>query len=146
MRPRLAGVFTALSALPDVTREMLEESMRFIYPLGASARLRSRAVSLLLGVLLLALAACSTSTATKSGAPAATPTAVVSGPLASVVGPAARPLAQRIVTEYDASAQQAKITLTVGAAPDVATAQARVMTLSFQVQRRSGRAIPRCMR
>lgn len=95
---------------------------------------RLRALSPLLGALLLALAACSTSTATKINAPAATPTAVVSGPLASVVGPAARPLAQRIVTEYDTSAQQVKITLTIGVAPDVATAQARVMTLSFQVQ------------
>lgn len=102
------------------------------------ARLRLRAVSLLLGVLLLALlalAACSTSTATKNNVSAATPTAVASGPLAGVVAPVARPLAQRIVTEYDTSAQQAKITLTVGAAPDVATAQARVKTLSYQVQR-----------
>ncbi len=93
------------------------------------------AISLLLGAFLLALAACSTSAATKTSAPAATPTAVVSGPLAGVVAPAARPLAQRIVTEYDTSAQQAKITLTVGAAPNVATAQARVMSLSFQVQK-----------
>ena len=96
---------------------------------------RLRAVSLLLGAFLLALAACSTSTATKSSSPVATPTAVARGPLASVVVPAARPLAQRIVTEYDTGAQQAKVTLTVGAAPNVATAQARVMTLSFQVQR-----------
>ena len=96
---------------------------------------RLRVVGLLLGALLLALAACSTSSATKSSIPAATPTAVMSGPLAGVVGPAASPLAQRIVTEYDTSVQQAKITLTIGAAPDVATAQARVMALSFQVQK-----------
>jgi hypothetical protein len=94
-----------------------------------------RAVSLLLGALLLALAGCATSTAAKTGAPAATPTAVASGPLAGVVAPAARPLAQRIVTEYDTEARQAKITLTIGAAPDVAAAQMRVMTLSFQVQK-----------
>ena len=94
-----------------------------------------RAIILLLGAFLLALTACSTSTAAKTSAPMATPPAVVSGPLASVVVPAARPLAQRIVTEYDTSAQRAKITLTVGAAPNVATAQAQVMTLSFQVQK-----------
>ena len=94
-----------------------------------------RAIILLLGAFLLALTACSTSTAAKTSAPAATPTAVASGPLAGVVAPAARPLAQRIVTEYDTSAQQAQITLTVGAAPTVTAAQARVMALSFQVQR-----------
>lgn len=93
------------------------------------------AISLLFGSLLLALAACSTSTAAKTSVPAATPTAVVSGPLAGVVAPAASPLAQRIATEYDTSAQQAKITLTIGAAPNLATAQARVMSLSFQVQK-----------
>lgn len=96
---------------------------------------RLRAVGLLLAAFLLALTACSTSTATKGNVPAATPTAVASGPLASVVAPAASPLAQRIVTEYDTNAQQAKITLTVGAAPNVAAAQARVMSLSFQVQK-----------
>ena len=95
---------------------------------------RLRAIGLLLGAFLLALAACSTSTAKTTSAPAATPTAVASGPLASVVAPAVGSLAQSIVTEYDTGAQQAKITLTVGAAPNVATAQARVMSLSFQVQ------------
>jgi hypothetical protein len=55
--------------------------------------------------------------------------------LARIVGTAASPFSQRIATGYNASTHRAKITLTIGAAPDVATAQARVMTLSFQVQR-----------
>ena len=110
--------------------------MRHRYSLATPwANVRLRAIGLLLGALLLALAGCSTSTAAKTSAPVATPTAVASGPLASVVVPATRPLAQRIVTEYNTSAQQAKITLTVGAAPDVATAQAWVMALSFHVQK-----------
>jgi hypothetical protein len=98
---------------------------------------RLRAVSLLFGALLLAFVGCSTSTstATKNSVPAATPTAVVIGPLAGVVGPATSPLAQHVVTEYDTGARQVEITLTIGAAPDVATAQARVMMLSFQVQK-----------
>jgi hypothetical protein len=100
-----------------------------------SAQLRARAINLLLGALLLALAACSTSTVTKSSAPLATPTVMASGPLASVVAPATGSLARRIVTEYDAGARQAKITLTVGAAPNVAAAQANVMALSFQAQK-----------
>jgi hypothetical protein len=126
----------AFAVLADMTRERWEAPMRHRYAVAVPwVGLRLRAVSLLLGALLLVLAACSTSTATKNNVPAATPTATASGPLAGVVAPVARPLAQRIVTEYDTSAQQAKITLTVGAAPDVATAQVRVKTLSFQVQK-----------
>jgi hypothetical protein len=126
----------ALGVLTDKSRERWEAPMRYRSSVAIPWTVeRLRAIGLLLGALLLALAACSTSTAAKTSAPMATPTAVASGPLASVVAPAAHPLAQRIVTEYDTSAQQAKITLTVGAAPNVATAQARVMTLSFQVQK-----------
>lgn len=88
-------------------------------------------------VLLLVLAGCATSTQTQTrgNTPAATPTPVVSGPLGSVVASAVGTLAQRITADYDTSAQQAKVTLTVGAAPDVATAQSRVMTLCFQAQK-----------
>jgi hypothetical protein len=122
--------------VPIEIRERWEAPMRHRYSVAVPwAGTRLRAVSLLLGAFLLALAACSTSPTVKNRAPAATPTAVVSGPLASVVAPAAGPLAQRIVTEYDTGAQQAKITLTVGAARNVAEAQANVKALSFQVQR-----------
>jgi hypothetical protein len=126
----------AFGVLTDKSRERWEALMRHRYSVAEPWTVAHlHAVSLLLGAILLALVGCATSTAVKTSAPSATPTAVVSGPLASVVAPAAGPLAQRVVTEYDTGAQQAKITLTVGAAPDVATAQARVMMLSFQVQR-----------
>lgn len=129
-------MLVAFGVLADMTRERWEAPMRYRYSVAVPwAGVRLRATGLLLGALLLALAACSTSTAAKNSVPAVTPTAVVSGPLASVVTPAVGSLAQRIVTEYDTSAQQAKVTLTIGAAPDVATAQMRVMTLSFQVQK-----------
>jgi hypothetical protein len=109
--------------------------VRFRYPLAAlGASVRLRFACLLIGALVLAMAGCTTSSLTKGNAPARTPTPVVSGPLASVVGPVAGSLAQRIATEYNTSTQQAKITLTIGAAPDVATAQARVMALSFKAQ------------
>jgi hypothetical protein len=90
--------------------------------------------SLLLGALFT-FAGCASAPQSRGSAPTAAPTLVIEGPLGSVVGPVAGSLAQRISTSYDASAQQAKITLTIGAAPDVATAQARVMTLCFQVQK-----------
>lgn len=92
------------------------------------------AASLLLGVLFV-ISGCASSPRAQGGAPTATPTPVIEGPLAGVVGPVAGSLANRITTSYDASTQQAKITLTIGAAPNVTTAQARVMTLCFQVQR-----------
>lgn len=92
------------------------------------------ATSLLLGVLFV-ISGCASSPQAQGGAPTATPTPVIEGPLAGVVGPVAGSLATRITTSYDASTQQAKITLTIGAAPNVTTAQARVMTLCFQVQR-----------
>jgi hypothetical protein len=88
---------------------------------------------LLLIAALLAIAGCASSAPTTKSPTASRP--VVEGPLASVVGPVASPLAQRISTAYDANAQQAKVTITIGAAPDVATAQSRVMSLCFQVER-----------
>ncbi|HEU5348552.1 MAG TPA: hypothetical protein VFU63_08055 [Ktedonobacterales bacterium] len=93
------------------------------------------AARLLFCATLLALVGCASTPRASGGAPAATPTPVIEGPLASVVGPAAASLAQRISTSYDTSTQQAKITITIGVAPDVRTAQTRVMMLSFAVQK-----------
>jgi hypothetical protein len=91
------------------------------------------AAGLLLIATLLVIGGCATSAPMTKSPTTSRP--VVEGPLASVVGPAASPLAQRVSTAYDASAQQAKVTITIGAAPDVTTAQSRVMSLCFQVER-----------
>ena len=107
--------------------------MRFVYPLAAwLVTARWRAASLLLCATLLAIAGCASSTPPRVSAP---PTPVVDGPLASVVRPVVGTQPQRISTSYDASTQQAKITLTIGAAPTVQAAQAIVMMLCFQVQK-----------
>lgn len=98
---------------------------------------RSRVSFIVAAVLLcasFAVTGCATSAQTKGSAAAATPTAAIDGPLASVVSPVASGLARRISTSVDSGARLAKITLTVGAAPDVATAQAWVMSLCFHVQ------------
>ena len=97
-------------------------------------------VHLLLGaacVALLALAGCAAAVSPARNAPAPSPTAApsVSGPLASIVGPLLAGRAQRGATTYDASTGQATIILTIPAAPDVATAQTRVMTLCYDVQK-----------
>ena len=99
-----------------------------------------RAASLITGVVcaaLLALAGCASATPPTSHVPAPTPTAtpVLTGPLASIVGPLVSGRAQRIATTYDASARQATITLTIAAAPDVNAAQERVMTVCYDVQK-----------
>ncbi len=115
--------------------------MRFVHPLAAwwaVARRRGAnrfAASLLLCATLLVVAGCASSAPTTSNAPQATPTQVVDGPLASVIRPVVGTQPQRISTSYDASTQQAKITLTIGAAPNVQAAQAIVMALCFQVQK-----------
>ena len=90
---------------------------------------------LLLGITLAAFAGCATSSQPTGKAPTAVPTAVVEGPLASVVSPVSASLARSVTTSYDTSAQVAKVTITIAAAPDVATAQARVMKLCFDVQK-----------
>ena len=107
------------------------------HPMFAAQRIVAH---LLLGsvcVALLALAGCATASPATRNAPAPSPTAAptFSGPLASVIAPILDGRAQRGATTYDASARQATITLTIAAAPDVATAQARVMTLCFEVQK-----------
>src|SRR5512146_1507315 len=91
------------------------EATRSIYPIAAR---------LLFCTTLLALVGCAAALPASGDAPAATPTPVIEGPLASVVGPAAKPLAHRVSTSYDTGTQLAKITITIGAAPDVRTAQA----------------------
>lgn len=90
---------------------------------------------LLLCATLVAFAGCATSSQPTGKAPPAAPTAVVEGPLASVVAPVSAPQARSVTTSYDASAQVAKVTITIAAAPDVATAQTRVMKLCFDVQK-----------
>lgn len=90
--------------------------------------------ALLVPLTLSALAGCAGSAQPTGNAPLPTPTVAVEGPLASVVGPAAAPLAQRIITVYDGGARLAKVTITIGAAPDVTAAQSRVMALCFQVE------------
>lgn len=99
---------------------------------------RRNAASLILGVAclaLLALTGCASATSATSHGPTPTPTPVLTGPLASVVGPVVAGRAQRIATSYDASSTQATITLTIAAAPNVNTAQERVMTLCYDVQK-----------
>lgn len=101
--------------------------MRLSRPLAANVLLC--ASLLVLGML----AGCAS--APQATNPTPVPTPVIEGPLASVIRAAVESEAQRAVTSYDASAQVAKITLTVGAAPNVATAQARVKALCFQVEK-----------
>ncbi|MGE5334083.1 MAG: hypothetical protein ACM3N4_05230 [Nitrososphaerota archaeon] len=101
-------------------------SMRFITAIAAS---------LMLGAALAAFAGCASSLRNHTSAATVAPTAITEGPLASVVAPAAAPLARRISTSYDRSTQQASITVTIAAAPDVSAGQARVMTLCFAVQK-----------
>lgn len=88
-------------------------------------------------VALLALAGCAGGALATTQTPSPTPTStpIVTGSLASVVGPVVGGRAQRIVTSYDASTQQATITLTIAAAPTVNAAQERVMTLCYEVQK-----------
>jgi len=93
------------------------------------------AVSVLLGIALLAITGCSSSLQKQVYAPTPSATPVIDGPLAGVVAPVALSAVQRISTSYDASIGQAKVTITVGAAPDVATAQSRVMALCYQVEK-----------
>lgn len=118
--------------------------MHFIFPPAQrqrQARARSMrsvaaiAASLILGATLLAIVGCASSSRANTPAATVAPTAIIEGPLASVVAPAAAPLARRITTSYDTSTQQANITVTIAAAPDVAAGQARVMTLCFAVQK-----------
>jgi hypothetical protein len=113
-----------------------EAPMRFVYPLAAwLVTARWRGASLLLCATLLAIAGCASSAQIGQRTSILPPTPVVDGPLASVVRPVVGTQPQRISTSYDASTQQAKITLTIGAAPTVEAAQAIVMTLCFQVQK-----------
>lgn len=118
--------------------------MHFIFPLArihqqararAMGSLTAIAVSLILGAALFAFVGCASSPKTNIPAATVAPTAVIEGPLASVVAPTAASLARRISTSYDTSTQQANITVTIAAAPDVSTGQARVMSLCFAVQK-----------
>lgn len=113
-------------------RWMRETLMQRRFALGAG-----RVAASLAFLTLLALAGCATATSATSHIPVPTPTStpVITGPLASVVGPVVGGQAHRISADYDASARQATITLTIGAAPDVAAAQARVMELCYRVQK-----------
>ncbi|HEX6543620.1 MAG TPA: hypothetical protein VF040_17820 [Ktedonobacterales bacterium] len=88
-----------------------------------------------LGLLLCAGAAILAGCASSPQAKGSAPTPIAEGPLASIVAPVMGSQVQRIVTSYDTSTQQAKITLTIAAAPDVATAQARVKALCFAVEK-----------
>lgn len=113
--------------------------MRFISPALTAqwVKLHRRAAWTFTAGLMLCLAVvvagCATSPQTKASAPPPTP--IVDGPLASIVAPAVGTQPQRISSRYDASAKQATITLTIGAAPNVHAAQSQVMTLCFQVQK-----------
>lgn len=96
--------------------------------------------SLLFGVAcvaLLSLAGCAGAPSATSHTPAPSPTSapILTGPLASVVGPVVGGRARRITTSYDASAKQATITLTIAAAPNVNAAQERVIALCYAVQK-----------
>jgi hypothetical protein len=120
---------------------MKETTMRVNHSLGAWwAAFCSRAgyvaaASLLLVAALPLLVSCAAASQTSAPKATATPAPVVEGPLGDVVAPVAGTLAHTITTEYDTGTRQAKITLTIAAAPDVATAQSRVMALCFEVQK-----------
>lgn len=101
-----------------------------------AAGLRARSSrGMLLGMLalcaLVVVTGCASATGGHGG-PTATPT--TQQRVAALAGRAIGNLAQHVETTYDAGSQTIKVTATVGAFPNVSTAQERVKVICFRTQ------------